>query len=347
MDPVSVTIYDVARKAGVSVATVSRIINNKGEVSPKTKAGVLQVMEELDYHPTPAARTLKKKGTGLIGLIVPDLSNQFFSLTARGVQDRAKEESYHVVLCNGDNDPDTELEYLKLMERRYVDGLIFVRDITAAHVSKKVDSYVMSLRKKGYPLVIHGVPPADCSVDSIVSEEFLASQQVVEHLIDIGHTRIGLVGGAFSKGVVPQRVKAYEDVLSNHHLLLDSTLIVEGDGAQAGGYKAARLLLNRSDRPSAIFAINDMVALGVYLAAEELGLVIPKDLAVVGFDDIPLASMIKPRLSTVSHPKQEIGRLAADLLIARIKGDQSPPKLLQLQSKLVIRESTLMVANNS
>jgi DNA-binding LacI/PurR family transcriptional regulator len=333
------TIRDVARLAGVSAITVSRVINKKGYVSLRTRERVEKAIRTLDYHPNVLARSFVTGESRMIALIIPDITNQFYATVARGVQDAAKDKGYHLLLCNTDGNQEEELEYMRMARERRIDGLAITPPETSEN--EKSDCYLQQLRGESFPIVMIGQRMDSPEIDTIKTDNRGGAHRAITHLIEQGHRRIALIGGPSFQGGVPERLRGYEQALNDHGLKADESLILEGNLQSDGGYRLTRRLLAMPERPTAIFALNDMMAIGVLRASHEAGVRVPEELSVIGYDDIPLASLVVPRLSTVAQPKYELGKIAGELLIDRIqkKGPESWQSIT-LNSTLVIRDST-------
>jgi DNA-binding LacI/PurR family transcriptional regulator len=333
------TIRDVARLAGVSAITVSRVINKKGYVSLGTRDKVKRAIRALDYHPNVLARSFVTGESRMIALIIPDITNQFYATVARGVQDAAKDKGYHLLLCNTDGNQEEELEYMGMARERRIDGLAITPPETSEN--KKSDRYLQQLRGESFPIVMIGQRMDSPEIDIIKTDNQGGAHQAITYLIGQGHRRIAFIGGPLFQGGGPDRLRGYRQALKDHGLEADENLILEGNPQEDDGYRLARQLLAMPERPTAIFALNDMMAIGTLRASHEAGVKVPEELSVIGYDDIPLASLVVPRLSTVAQPKYELGKMAGDLLIDRIrkKGPEGWQSIT-LNTKLVIRDST-------
>lgn len=333
------TIYEIAKKACVSSATVSRVINNHKSIRKETKQKVMKVLKEMNYYPHAGARNLRTKRTHMISLIIPDIENQFFPALARGVQDRARELGYYMLLCNTDEGESEEISYMNMLREHHIDGFIITP--SGAKINKKSNEYLFKSKKDNLPFIMIGHRLEDPTIDMVTVDTEEGAYEAVRHLIRLGHQRIGCLAGPISKGLSRGRLRGYRKALTDHGLKTDEDLIVEGDLRQGSGYTQMKQLLGIKDPPTGIFAINDMVAIGAVKAIEEKKLRIPKDIAVAGFDDIPLASIVKPSLTTVVQPKYEMGRIASEVLINRIEKRIQEPQRIILKTRLVVRESTL------
>jgi LacI family transcriptional regulator len=328
---------DVARLAGVSRATVSYVINNRTDgnvrISEETRCRVLDAVKELGYRPNVLARSLRQGQTHTIGMIVPDNTNPFFAEVARGVEDTSFEQGYSVILCNSDSDLDKELLYTNVLTEKRVDGILFV----AVGMSAE---RICVLQERHMPVVVVDRDIPDVAVDSVMTANERGGRLATHHLIELGHRRIGCIAGPSDVTPSAERGTGYRQALREAVLPVEEELIMKGDFQYESGYQAARQLLSMDDPPTAIFACNDLMAIGAISAAVELGRQVPADLSVVGFDDVPLASFANPALTTVVQPKHEIGVVAATMLLERMQDPDRPPRRKMLDTELVIRKST-------
>jgi len=324
---------DVAERAGVSVTTVSHVINETRPVSDDLRRRVLQAMDELGYQPNALARSLRRKETHTIGMIVPDSANPFFAEVARGIEDASFEQGYSVILCNSDGDLEKELLYTNVLTEKRVDGILFV----AAGVSTE---HIRALQARQMPLVVVDRDIPDVVVDSVLIHNARGGWLATRHLIELGHRRIGCITGPSDVTPSAERVIGYQQALQEAGIPVDEALIVRGDFQYESGYRAAQQLLALEDPPTAIFACNDLMAVGAISAAVELGFQVPAQLSVVGFDDIRLASFTNPPLTTVAQPKYEMGVVAMTMLLERMRERDMSPRRRLLDIRLVVRQST-------
>ena len=325
------TIRDIARMAGVSHTTVSRVLNNDPRVRPDTTKKILQVVEESGYRPDPLAQRFARKRSNLIGLMVSDIGNPFYAELARGIEDRALGRDYHVIFCSTDEIPERTERYTEIMRGIGIDGIIFAS--VRLH-----DEVVEKLIEDRLPLVMVNRKLRSEKGDYVVLDNQLGAYQLTQHLIDHGYRKIAIITGPsiFSTGV--DRLKGYQQALKEKDIPVRDTFIFQVPFRRQEGYRAAKTLLSRDDRPEAIFGGNDYIALGVMDAAEELGIRIPEDVVLVGFDDTEYARRMK--LTTVSQRKYEMGNLAVQILIDCIenKADGYTHRIV-LEPRLIIRES--------
>lgn len=310
------TIRDVAKEAGVSIATVSHVINDTRYVSPELIARVKEAMERLNYHPNGIARSLKTQRTHTIGLIVSDISNPFFSSLVRGVEDAAAENGYSVIIANTDEDLAKERLYLKVLRERRIDGLII------APTGKEVKDLKL-LSEQGIPFIFVDRKIDNIEADAVLSENVEGAYQAVRYLIKRGHRRIGVVLGLKGVSTSEERFMGYKKALGEFKTPEEEELIVRGNFRVEGGVKACRKLLSLQNPPSAIFSLNNMMTIGVLKALRERGLRCPKDIEVVGFDDFEWADTFDFPLSTVVQQPYRMGYQGAQLLFTKIKGERS------------------------
>jgi LacI family transcriptional regulator len=316
---------DVARAAGVSQAIVSYVLNDVQTVSilPETRERVLATIAALGYIPNNSARSLRSRKTFTIAAVIPDITNPYYPEFIRGIQDTARTRNYDVLAFNTDGEREIELAALEAARRSRVDGLI----ITPFFVTV---ADLLPLLHEGTPVTMQqdlaedAIPPnLPLDLVSISGED--AAGAVVSYLIDRGHTRIGMISGRVATPPREGRVRGYQRALEAHHVPMEEVLVRGGDFTEAGGYEAMRELLAMSPRPTAVFAANDLMAMGALLACRELGLRVPEDIALAGFDDIPAAKLVHPPLTTLNQHSHATGRRAAEILLSRIDGSFTGP----------------------
>ncbi len=329
------TIRDVAERAGVSTATVSHILNGTRHVSDKLKERVRQAMVELNYKPNALARSLRQKKTCTLGIIVPDSANPYFAEVARGVEDACFDQGYNVILCNSDTDLEKEALYIKVLVEKQVDGICLV-----AASSQTIEKYLDAAPQLQIPMVLIDRENPNIVADSVVVENTAGGIKAVEHLLSLGHQRIGCITGPPDLMNSQKRSDGYRQAIQQAGLPLDKSLVVEGDFRYEGGYDATKHLLSLTNPPTAVFACNDLMAVGAISAVVSLGLSVPEDVSIVGFDDIHLAVFANPSLTTVVQPKHEMGVMAAQILLQRIKEPDMPPNRHLLKTYLLARDST-------
>jgi len=328
------TMRDVAERAGVSVTSVSHVINETRPVSYEVRERVLAAMEELGYQPNLLARSLRSGKTHTIGTIVPDSADPFFAEVARGIEDTAFENGYSLILCNSDRNLGKEAFYTNVLVEKRVDGILFL----AAGVSTE---RILDLQRRGMPVVVVDRELPAANVDSVVTDNAGGGWSATRHLIDLGHRRIGHIAGPSDLRLSEYRSTGYcKALLEEAGITADENLVVRGDFDFESGHRAARQLLANDQRPTAIFACNDIMAIGAICAAAQLDLRVPEDLSVVGYDDIPLASYSNPPLTTVAQPIYDMGVVAASMLLERLHDPGGPARQLVLDVELQIRQST-------
>ncbi|HEX2013330.1 MAG TPA: LacI family DNA-binding transcriptional regulator [Roseateles sp.] len=336
MSPRAPTIIDVAKLAGVSIKTVSRVLNQEAGVHSETREQVLKVVAELKYRPKLSARSLAGARSFLIGLLYYDPSAAFVAGVQQGATLRCREAGYHLVVESLDNDaPDVEAQVERILAALRPDGMILTPPICD---NPKV---LRALREAGTPCVqmSPGQPEAGAAI--VRMDEVLAAEEVTNLLISLGHRHIGFIRGAADQAASALRHQGFVQAMQAHGLETDPELVQQGDFTFRSGVEAAHQLLSRRQRPTAVFASNDDMALGVLAAAQRLGLAVPADLSIAGFDDSPAASLVWPPLTTVRQPVVQMARAAVDLLIAPADAEApepAPPCVLPHQ--LLVRDST-------
>ena len=325
-----VKMKNVAKLANVSIATVSRVFNGSDTVADETRKKVMAAVKELDYHPNVLARQLRRMETKTIVVIVPDITNTFFSQVLRGIETIARRNGYRVLLGDTENDITIEHEYLKALYEKYADGLIL---LTAGMGRNTIES----LAEK-YPVVLACEYLESTNVPTVSIDNISAARKAAEHLIKLGHKRIAHITGPMNVILSRDRLKGYKQAMKTYGLEVDPLLIIEGDFYYKTGYNLMLKLMSIDNPPTAIFAANDEMAIGAIKAVKANNLKVPEDIAVVGFDDIEIASMYEPSLTTISQPRYEIGQKAMELFIKTINKEIIEKKYI-LNSKLTIRES--------
>lgn len=327
----SVTIRDVASAAGVSVSTVSRVLNDKDDVAPDTAAAVRRVIEELGYASSMAARSLRSRTTGVVGLIVPDLWHPFISMVIKGVSQHVSAAGYDLLAyaSAGRNNGDAagwEQQLVARLNGSVTDGIIVVTPHAATY-------------RTAFPVV--AVDPHQSSTDfpAVISTNHQGVMEAVSYLIRLGHRRIGFIGGRPDLRSSIRRLEGYQEVLAQAGIAFDPMLVMAGDYNRPAAIECTRRLLTLPNPPTAIMAANDDSALGVYAAATEYGLRIPDDLSVVGFDNIVESAFVDPPLTTVDQSIEGMGALAADIVLKLVQGGTWESQLNKVPTRLVIRQS--------
>ncbi len=325
---------DVAERARVSVSTVSHVLNGTRKVSEKTRGEVLAAVEELSYRPNLLAKGLKTRRTYTIGLLIPDIRNSFFTSVVRGVEDVALSRGYHLFLCNTDEDPEREDEYVRELARKRVDGLM-----VAPSARREAD--IRRLRGEGVPFVLVDRDVEGVDADVVGVDNRAGMRLIAEHLVGLGHQRMAMISGPLDKASGYERHLGLRDALSDLGVELDDSLVRFGDFRTSSGREGARELLSLSSPPTALITANNQMTLGALLTISEMGLDVPGDVSVVGFDDPEWAPLTGPPLTTVAQPTYEMGVKAARMLLDRIETELgAESRKLLLEPWLVVREST-------
>jgi LacI family transcriptional regulator len=325
---------DVAEKARVSVSTVSHVLNGTRRVSEETRGGVLAAVEELGYRPNLLAKGLKTRRTFTIGLLISDIQNAFFTSLVRGVEDEALSRGYHLFLCNTDEDPGREDEYVTELAKKRVDGLMVAP-------SARREDHVRRLRDGGVPFVFVDREVEGVDADVVSVDNRMGTRLIAEHLVGLGHRRIGMISGPLDKASGYERHAGLGSALADLGVGLDDDLVRFGDFRTTGGREGARELMGLSSPPTALVTANNQMTLGALLAAKEKGLRIPEDVSVVGFDDPEWAPLTDPPLTTLAQPTYEMGVRAAKLLLDRIEyGRREETSRELLEPWLEVRGST-------
>lgn len=325
---------DVAERAGVSVTSVSHVINQTRLVSEDLRERVLTAMTELGYQPNALARSLRRKETYTIGVIMTNSADPFFAEVTRGVEDACFEQGYNIILCNSDSDLDKELFYTNELIRKRVDGILFLA------AGGKSTQHIRTMQERKTPLVVVDRYIPDLAVDTVLIDNAHGGWLATHHLIELGHRRIGCITGPSDLTLSAERVTGYRRALQEAGILVEESLIVKGNFQYETGYRAVQQFLAKPTPPTAIFACNDLMAIGVINAAVKQGWQVPDRLSVIGFDDIRMAAYINPLLTTVAQPKYEMGSIATTMLLERIHNQEMAPRQKLLDTHLVVREST-------
>lgn len=326
-------ISDVARRAGVSTATVSRALNGKPSVDPELVDRVRAVARELGYRPNALARGLRRQETSVLALIISDVENPFFTSVARGVEDVARVAGYSVVLCNSDEDVTRERRYVEVALQEQVAGLLLSPTSAASDLSALVDQRV--------PLVAVDRPLADGGADTVLVDSRLAARTATQHLVEAGYSRIACVTGPNGSWTAEARVAGYREALDAAGRPFRPELVHWSDFRVAGGRRAVAGLLATADRPDALLVANNLMAVGALQALGEAGLRTGVDVGLVAFDDAPWTTLVAPALTVVAQPAYEVGAAAARLLLGRIGGQAGEPVTVELAASLLVRGSSV------
>ncbi|MDB5053557.1 MAG: ccpA 4 [Bacilli bacterium] len=327
-------IIDVAKRAGVSPATVSRVFNESNLVKERTKQKVMKAIEELGYFPNAAAKQLRSQKTMTIGVVVTDINISYNAEIIKGIENIAYSRKYKVLICDTNNQKDKEQDYLSLLMNRTVDGMIFV----APHLKNQV---LIDLAEKKYVIGLIGRYIEHSHIPCAYTDNVKFSKEVVEHLLERGHKEIAFMSGYADVVDSYERLEGYIKALRDREISFRPELIENGNFNEEGGYEAIKRLFSRKQPFSAIYAANDEMALGIYKACQELGMQMPEQLAIVGVDNDRICKYIRPSLSTVNQPKYTMGALIAEKLIDQMNDDEfSNQRIFNVDSKLIIRQSS-------
>lgn len=326
------TIRDVAKAAGVSVATVSRVLNQNGYVRGETEKRVREAIEQLHFETNEVARGLANKKTNTIALILPNISNPFFAEIARAIEDRARSYNYTVIFCNSDLEGVKEISYLEIIKRRYIDGVIFASNM----VGKDTINYLN--KNKIERVVLDRTLPNDNST-TITSNNYEGALVAMKHLLDAGCQKIAHIHGPKNLKTSMDRQRGYEETVKSYEWF-EPSLLVPGDFTMSGGTRAIAELFEKHPDVDGIFAGNDLMAIGAVKGLLQRGMKIPDDIVVCGFDGIELTTMIEPEITTVAQPIYQMGALAVDALMRRMSGAEEQGKLYELDTRLIERKST-------
>lgn len=328
------TIHDVAKKAGVAPITVSRVINNSGYVSDKVRMKVNEAVQELGYVPNVLARSLKSKRTHTLALVLTDMTNPFFNILARGVEDTASENGFNVIFCNTDESQTEENKYIQLLLQKQVDGILLVP------ASSGLESIEL-IRQQNTPLVIVDRRVQCGDVDMVYGDSEGGAYQLTEYLINLGHRHISFLGGPQIVSTSEDRLKGYQRAMEDNKLQ-DYIDCYYGKYTQQSGIDLTRQLFSRSKKPTALVASNNLIAIGVLSAFREMKIKVPEEVAVVAFDDIPENLNINPFLTVVAQPPHEMGKKATEILLSRImekSGSSLECQEIKFPVELIVRTS--------
>ncbi|MBX4260623.1 LacI family transcriptional regulator [Clostridium estertheticum] len=324
-----VGIKDIAIECNVSATTVSRALNNSKEISKKTRELILKTCEEKGYIPNSAARSLILNKTNMIGLLIPDITNQYYAYVSKGVSSYLEKIGYGLVLCNSDRNKDNENRYIDFLAQKRVDGIILIPVKPKASDYKKIIANV--------PLVMADNYVNDLEVSYVGNDNYVGARKIVSHMLRQGYRKIGVILGDESSTASNERLKGYKDILTENNIEISNDILLNSSANFEDGFKLAQILINK--KVDAIFTINDSVAMGVMKYAHMNNILIPKDIGIAGYDDIEQASMLTVPLTTVHQKKFELGQIAAKILIEEINNHKTLKQTIILKPELVIRKS--------
>jgi LacI family transcriptional regulator len=327
-----ITIMDVAAISGVSYGTVSRVINDDPHVKAETRVRVLQAMEQLGYTVNRQARSLAGGRSNVVGVLVPDLGTGYIGEIMRGIDAELGNYAYDLMLFTTHRTAAKEASYVTNLAGGMVDGLLLV-------LPRNPADYIGTLIKRGFPFVLidHQGNGLDCP--AVGATNWQGAYQATEYLIGKGHTAIGFITGSMDLGASVDRLEGYKASLRTNHIPFNACLVYEGNYDQTDGYTGALHLLELPDPPTAIFASNDAMAMGVMDAVRSKSLRIPEDISIIGFDDIPQAALVRPALTTVRQPLEQMGRVAAQYLLDTLKDPGKKSNRIELPTELIVRNS--------
>ncbi len=330
--PTSTTIVDVAREAGVSHSTVSRVLNGRPSIKPETRTRVLAALERLGYAPNLSARSLAGGRLGVVGIVVLDLESSYITQVVRGVDAALADAGWDLMLCTTHRREQRETSYVSRLSVGLVDGLLVL-------LPKRSDEYAEDLASRSFPFVLvdHSGSPL---ANSIVAANHTGGVQAIEHLASLGHRRIGVITGDLDTDAGRDRLEGSRSAIERLDLDTDPALVVDGDFLEDGGYDGTKVLLGLEYPPTALLTGSDTAAFGALRAIADAGLVVPGDISVIGFDDIPEAALATPQLTTVRQPLVEMGRRAVEMLLAVIDDPSRPVAHVEYPTDVVVRRST-------
>jgi LacI family transcriptional regulator len=328
-----VTIVEVAEKAGVSLGTVSRVMNNDSHVAPETRERVSTVMREMGYVANRQARGLKGSRTNVIGVLAPDLGTGYIGEILHGIDTELGDHQLDLMLFTTHRTAVKEANYVANMVQGMVDGLLLI-------LPRNPADYTGTLTNRNFPFVLIDHQGTGNPCPGVGATNWQGAYHATEYLIKLGHTRIGFISGSMDLGAAIDRLDGYKSALRVHHISEDPLLIYQGNFFQPDGYAGGSALLSLDEPPTAIFASNDVMAMGAMDAIRSRRLHIPDDVSILGFDDIPQAAMVRPALTTVRQPLEQMGRLATQMLIDQLKNPEKQIGRIELPTQLIVRDST-------
>ncbi|RYM06951.1 catabolite control protein A [Sporolactobacillus sp. THM7-7] len=330
----SATIYDVAREAGVSMATVSRVVNGNPNVKPTTRKKVSEAIRRLGYRPNAVARGLASKKTTTVGVIIPDISNVFFSELARGIEDIANMYKYNIILCNSDQNKDKEIRLIQTLLGKQVDGIVFMG-------GKISDEHINEFKQSPVPVVLAATVDEKREIPSVNIDYEQAVFDVVSHLIQSGHQKIGLISGPFDVPINGKyRVSGYKKALADNGIAFDESLLVLGDYTYESGKEATAQYLDQEVTPTAIVVASDEMAIGAIHEIQDRGMKVPEDIEVISSENTRFVHMVRPTLSSIAEPTYDIGAVAMRLLTKLMNNEKVDSPTVILPHHIDYRKST-------
>lgn len=326
------TIQEVAKKSGVSVATVSRVLNNSESVALATREKVQAIIDQLNYNPNLLGRNLRRSETRMILVLLQNIGNPFYSKVVKGMEDLAHENSYNVLICNTNTDIQLEKVYLDFLRNKLVDGVIF----TSPAMSNKE----LTRLAKEYPVVVCNEYKEGIEAPVVTIDNEAAGYDAVSHLIKLGHKKIGLISVG-NVGSSYDRIQGYKRAMREAGLQIDEDYIVYHTFSYKGGMRGIKQLLQLKEPPTAVFCISDLIAVGAIKELKSRGIKVPDNIAVVGFDNNSIAPMYEPSITTIAQPRYDIGKKTMDIMLKRIKGITPSNLIIKMEHELIIRDSSL------
>jgi len=329
----SATIKDVAKKAKVSTTTVSHVLNGTRFVSKSSKESVLKSVAELNYTPSAVARSLKVKKTKSLGMLITTANNPFYAELIKAVEKNCYTLGYNLVICNTDGDPEKTNSYLKILAQRSIDGILLMCTEYNHGLFKTL------MAQQNLPMVVMDWGPTSDNLDRIQDNSFLGGYMATQHLIDYGHSDIAYIGGPSEKLPAIQRFEGFKKAMLEANLILNEKWIVQSNFECEGGKHAIREILAQDKTPSAVFISNDMMALGAICEIQQLGIKVPEQISIIGYDNISFSAYFSPPLTTINQPKDQLATLAVNALLERIQDPSKEGRTLLIEPDLVIRSS--------
>ncbi|MBW5445548.1 LacI family DNA-binding transcriptional regulator [Cohnella sp. CFH 77786] len=325
------TIYDIARIAEVSTATVSKVLNNNGRISEKTRKRILKIMEDLQYQPNVLASAMKGKFTYQIALLIPDIDNPIYAQYLKHIEERGQGFGFSIVMCSTDNNPEKEARHVSLMLQKRVDGFIIASKF-------KNEELLNKLLKDKVPVVLFAYEKPELLIDSVTADDFLGGIAATDHLVSLGHRRIAMIAEDSYSG--KERLRGYMTALRSAGIEPDESLVIYSGAGLEDAEETGGRLLDVKERPSAIFGCNDIMAVGAVRAARKRGLAVPDELSVIGFDNTALCTVSHPELTSISMPVSDLGQKVMEVIVDKIEGKDKIKQRIRLFPELVVRGST-------
>lgn len=329
------TIYDVAREAGVSIATVSKVINDKGKISQERRKEIFAIIKRLQYQPSVIASALTGKHTYTLGLLIPDIANPFFAEVARAVENRGEQLGYSVIICSTDNKDDRIERYVSVLKQKRVDGIMIGTGMENTDILKHLCSVM--------PVVVIGREVPEVTVHTVVSDDWDGGAAAAAHLLQLGHRRMAILSENVMISSNRERIRGFKQTLEEAGAWLSDDDVKTCNYRMEDGKRRAAELLGRHDRPTALFCCNDLLAVGALQAAKEAAIDVPSELSIVSFDNTILASVTDPPLTSIAQPMEQLGAIAVDLLLKEFQEQQAVKERIALRTELIIRHSTAAV----